>query len=667
MRRKWPPNLGAYWARSPIWAKALFAQGLLSFFMVGCSYSNKITGDIGADPVDTDFSSFLQGTHTNTVVTGNTLQFVPALASHTLPHDSLSTGWVDMSGNVLLAHLDSVGPTLPDRSAESNDLTVFGASATTGQVGGALSFTDSSSDYLIVSAMNNFPTTEITVEFWIKTSGPVTGRHVFSYAHAGEDDEFRIGFGSSDEWWVVVGNQERFLSVNGIADGNWHHVAISYRGADQKVRVYEDGLLVSEGAVVAGPASIVSGGTLTIAEDQDSPGGGFNPLQAFIGEIDELAIYSRILSGGEVGARYYAMKSQPAQGVYTSRVFNGGSTQTWKDVAWTPQAPYGKGALAGNLSETAYATNNVDFTSTALIVTMEDSLWNGTLGEVVDLSTNASHGTAANGAALSPEGKIAQGGLFDGQDDELVWQDGDLGNNFPGQSGFAGSDFSVSAWVWLDDQRIQFIFAKDQLAARSFSLSLSSASQLFAQVFNSGGNSANLASSAVLPLGTWVHVAMTYKYVADSTSVIRLYVNGQKDSNEQLAARGPVAPVITSFTIGSRKYAGQEDYFAGRIDEVIVWTKELSQAEVQTLYERGASRLRIQIKTCLEVTCTSGEFVGPDGSSSSYFSEANNSGVALPSFTLFGSPTSSRFQYRIFIDTHGLSQTPTLSSINITH
>ena len=75
-----------------------------------------------------------------------------------------------------------------------------------------------------------------------------------------------------------------------------------------------------------------------------------------------------------------------------------------------------------------------------------------------------------------------------------------------------------------------------------------------------------------LPLNTWTHLAATY-----DNSTLRLYVNGV-----QVGTRAAAGPLITStgvLRIGGNSVWGE--FFAGRIDEVRIYNRPLSQVEIQ--------------------------------------------------------------------------------------
>jgi hypothetical protein len=90
---------------------------------------------------------------------------------------------------------------------------------------------------------------------------------------------------------------------------------------------------------------------------------------------------------------------------------------------------------------------------------------------------------------------------------------------------------------------------------------------------NNGGSDVGMSGSAGLPLNTWTHLAATY----DGAS-LRLYVNGT-----QVASRALTGTIVTSsqpLRIGGNAIWGE--YFAGRIDEVRVYNRALTTAEIAT-------------------------------------------------------------------------------------
>jgi hypothetical protein len=86
----------------------------------------------------------------------------------------------------------------------------------------------------------------------------------------------------------------------------------------------------------------------------------------------------------------------------------------------------------------------------------------------------------------------------------------------------------------------------------------------------------DLAFGAALPTGTWAHVALTY-----DSGVLRAYVNGVQQGPDRAAT---LANVTAALQVGAWIPSGNQnsDYFSGTLDEVRVYGRALSPAEIQT-------------------------------------------------------------------------------------
>ena len=90
----------------------------------------------------------------------------------------------------------------------------------------------------------------------------------------------------------------------------------------------------------------------------------------------------------------------------------------------------------------------------------------------------------------------------------------------------------------------------------------------------------DLRGPASLPLDTWTHLAATY-----DGATLRLYVDGSLAGS--VAATGAIATSAGALRIGGNTLWGE--YFQGLIDEVRVYNRALSQAELQADMARGAA------------------------------------------------------------------------------
>lgn len=85
---------------------------------------------------------------------------------------------------------------------------------------------------------------------------------------------------------------------------------------------------------------------------------------------------------------------------------------------------------------------------------------------------------------------------------------------------------------------------------------------------------------ANLPLNTWSYVAMTY----DGAN-LRAFVNGNLTNT--IAATGTISTTTGAFRIGSR--LNTTEVWDGRIDETAIYSRALSAAEIQKIFDAGAS------------------------------------------------------------------------------
>lgn len=144
------------------------------------------------------------------------------------------------------------------------------------------------------------PTDQISVEFWIKTSDTQKEGTPFSYAVSGQSNEFLILDYRKFSIFVKGSSVSTGIGVN---DGNWHHVVVTWRSSDGRVKLYKDGNGVYSGTLKRG-AFLSPGGALTLGQEQDCVNGCFDLNQAFLGFLDEVRIYNRVLDDNEVKDHY---------------------------------------------------------------------------------------------------------------------------------------------------------------------------------------------------------------------------------------------------------------------------------------------------------------------------------------------------------------------------
>jgi hypothetical protein len=190
-----------------------------------------------------------------------------------------------------------------------------------------------------------------------------------------------------------------------------------------------------------------------------------------------------------------------------------------------------------------------------------------------DNSGNGNTGILTNGPAWSVSGKYGAAILFDGTNDLVNINDAnslDLTNGM-----------TIEAWVNPGNLTgYKTVICKENgTNTLSYALSANnSATNVNNQRPNSririGTTTTTVTGTTKLALNTWTHIASTY-----DGAVLRFYVNGTQVSTVNVT--GNMVTTANMLRIGGSTTLSTQ-YFAGLIDEVRVYNRALSQAEIQT-------------------------------------------------------------------------------------
>lgn len=194
-------------------------------------------------------------------------------------------------------------------------------------------------------------------------------------------------------------------------------------------------------------------------------------------------------------------------------------------------------------------------------------LWMPFEGDYADQSGCGNHA-----AAVNPPTFVAAGGAdgsgcyeFDGIDDRLFISDADLSHDFPCKNGSTNGLLTIALWVNAEQYRGDLVCKW----SGSLALWLPSNGSIKEHV-------SNTVSAQLLPTNTWQHIAMT-----SDGSHTRIYLMGQQVAQQ---AHAGFSPSGSSFTVGNTS-----DRFKGRIDDLRVYNRALSAAEIQSIVA-GSSR-----------------------------------------------------------------------------
>ncbi len=332
---------------------------------------------------------------------------------------------------------------------------------------------------------------------------------------------------------------------NNLQTNNWQHLTATFTfGTGSSIKLYYNGILQS-GTWSSGTGSedpTVTNKALWIGADNYAGGGAVD--EAVNGFIDDVKVYRYARSADQIKADYNAKGAATAKGnaaifgAQTMDALNKGLVGYWK---------------------------------------MEES-FTGAPGEVVDSSGNGNGGTTSG--AYSTTGKFGQGAAFAAPDNTIDVGNGNSLNNL--------ANWTYSFWVYptnFDPGYSPRILCKSSTCVQDGNGPAIGITQTSGTLeVNEGVNGADAFSqtSTSLSLNTWNHVVAVY----DSTNrYTKIYFNGIEQaysSHVQGASETISDDSAQSLIIGNR--TGADMGLAGRMDDVRIYNRALSPAEVQQLY-----------------------------------------------------------------------------------
>jgi uncharacterized repeat protein (TIGR01451 family) len=329
-----------------------------------------------------------------------------------------------------------------------------------------------------------------------------------------------------------------------------------------------------------------------------------------------------------------------ATGVFTSRVFDAGSTGAWETLAWTPRRPTGKPLPDNGAAETAYALGDVNMVGNRLLLHLDE-----TSAPFADTSGQGNDGvcTAPACPTAGAGGRFNSALAFDGADDAVTIADP-----------IDPARYALELWVYPETVTDTSLLLRTDAVSGTqhhYSHLLGIADGHFLHLSNAGGEEHRIMGTTVISPDTWYHVVGT----AESGGELKLYVNGQ----EEVRAGG-----LGALWSGGDRYVLGASYgltgttpFHGRLDEVAVYSRTLSAAEVTDHYLRGALRLDFNVRTCDQPDCSDGAWNGP-------YSEEGNADLGLPTVTFAPPLADARYaQYRATLATGAPAYAPELHRV----
>ena len=357
-----------------------------------------------------------------------------------------------------------------------------------------------------------------------------------------------------------------------LAD-DWNHLALVWDGGLTRYRMYLNGTEADVNASAEGHAAYMALMNKNIHFAYAPTGAGD---VRYAGKIDEFRLYDYSLSAAEVLAQYqYPSSDADNDGLTVTQEWNLGTDEDDDD---SDDDGYSDGL------EVSIGTDPLDPTSMS-----------ARFGLQVHLPFDGADGNLTADAS----GNNRPGTLVGFESNQTTWVAGKIGNaiQFDGVNDWGSIPYSLDAnftiALWLKSTETGGTSAWYQqntlltgpndtyglfLRNGKFAFWLNSASE------NNAYYKVRQSSASNVNTRAWVHVALSREAGAGNSGSYRTYINGSKDS-------GPFSKGV-KFNTGALLYFGKaitsaENYLDGSLDDLRIYDRTLSDAEVKALYDLG--------------------------------------------------------------------------------
>jgi hypothetical protein len=436
----------------------------------------------------------------------------------------------------------TIGTTVQDLSGQGNNGSVGGGVSTTsmktaGKLGQALQFNGTGFVTVPYSA-SLAPTGAISFGGWFRTTDKTAVQHILSKTQSGG---YSLTFNTDGITGYLLGYvrvggaylNPKYATTN-LSNNTWYHAFVTYDGTT--ARLYVNGTL-ADSAVSSGAIQYGSTNNFCIGYEPGTTT--CNAGEGFLGTLDDIRVYNRGLTSAEVAQLY----QQGGVKVANAATLQSGTT------------------LANGLTG-YWSFNGADVTD-----------------KVYDRAgTNNGYFYNAATSSAKVQGKLGQGLRFNGSNAYV---------RVPDAAAIDNNAFTISAWVKYTSSQLGGIMSKASGGTEMLLLvgggtcgSASASGKIRFDVSISSSISC-ADSAASYNDGKWHLVTATRD--GSGTGNMVLYVDGVSVAT---ATRAGDMTTSQPLAIGQHIPASTW-YFNGSMDEVRMYNRALSAAEVSQLYNLG--------------------------------------------------------------------------------
>lgn len=443
---------------------------------------------------------------------------------------------IDMTDNEGLWHFEG---NANDTSGNARNGTVTGASLVTGKVG-SQAYQFGAADYISFGAASTFISANFSISFWLKGDAAWTpavydsimgASNAFSWSQG-----FGIYWGGATTICCFVGGYGTFASVS-VVPADWNNIVMTYDGSN--IKAYLNGSLISTTAHSAALTGLTND---FYASWLGTHGGGEQT-------IDELAIWSRAISASEVSGIYTAQNIGPLLVPSGSAVDN---------------API------------PFPDNGA---TTPLNMTDNEGLWHF---DSASTDTSGEGNNATLSGTTYVTGKVGTHAVDFSSGDYV---------EVPNDASLNSATGTVSFWIKTSTStagsHASLISKNDSSSSRDGWHIFLNNNQITAQIKNNFATTSwPPPTGAALNDGAWHHLVLVF--VSGNPSYI--YLDGTLNSTSSWPWITYTVTTTNPMRMGVN-VDGWWGNYVGAMDEVALWSRALSAAEVADIYAAQSGAL----------------------------------------------------------------------------